>query len=255
MDARPLEISARPSPIEVHPAHTAVLVVDMQNDFASPGGMFAMAGIDVTEIRAIVEPIASVLSAARRVEIPVVYLKMGFQPDLADAKGPSSPVWVKHLPYRIGAETQGPDGRPSRVLIRDTWNTDIVAGLEPHPNDLVLNKNRYSGFHDTGLDRELRARDVDTLIVVGATCSVCVESTVRDAVSRDYRCLLVEDCTAEPIGADLARTNLSASLLVLELLFAWVTHSRSVVGALQTLRPASSGDRRVPRGASSRDSA
>ena len=106
-----------------------------------------------------------------------------------------------------------------------------------HPQDLVLYKHRYSGFHDTDLDAVLRGRGIETLIVVGATTSVCVESTVRDAMFRDYHCLVVDDCTAEPIAADAPRTNHEASLLVLELLFASITDSAALLAALASPAP------------------
>jgi ureidoacrylate peracid hydrolase len=230
--ARTLEIPARPSPLRLRTDRTAVVVVDMQNDFASPGGMFQRAGIDVRGIQAIVAPIARLLDAARAAGLLVVYLKMGFRPDLSDSGAPDSPTWLKHVPLQVGAEVDAPDGRPSRILVRDTWNTDIVDELRPHDDDVVLYKHRYSGFYGTDLDEQLRARGIDTVIAVGATTSVCVESTVRDAMFRDYRCLVLEDCTAEPIGADAPRTNQDASLTVLELLFAWITLSRAVVEAL-----------------------
>ena len=228
-----LQIPARPSPLELSPGRTAVVVVDMQNDFASAGGMFHRAGIDVGGIQSIVAPIAALLDAARAARILVVYLKMGFQPDLSDTGAPNSPTWQKHVPFRVGAEVVAPDGTPSRILVRDTWNTDIVDDLTPHDEDVVVYKNRYSGFYRTGLDELLRARRIDTLITVGATTSVCVESTVRDATFRDYRCLVVEDCVAEPIGADASRTNQDASLAVLELLFAWITDCAGVTEALR----------------------
>jgi ureidoacrylate peracid hydrolase len=231
--ARTLEISARPSSLQIRPEATAVVVVDMQHDFASPGGMFGRAGIDLSGIQAIVEPTAQLPDAARDTGLLVVYLKMGFQPDLRDAGAPSAPIWLKHLPFGVGTEIPAPDGSTSRILVRDTWNTDIVDELSPHDEDVVLYKNRYSGFYGTQLDERLRARDIDTLIVVGATTSVCVESTVRDAMFRDYRCLVVEDCTAEPIASDAPRTNHEASLLVLELLFAWITGSAAVLEALR----------------------
>jgi ureidoacrylate peracid hydrolase len=227
-----LEIAARPEPVPLRAAQTAVVVVDMQNDFASAGGMFDRAGVDVRGIQAIVAPTAALLDAARRAGVAVFYLKMGFEPDLGDAGAPNSPIWVKHLPLAAGAEVRAPDGSSSRILVRDTWNTDIVEELQPHDDDVVMYKHRYSGFYGTDLDAELRIRGIDTLIVVGATTSVCVESTVRDALSRDYRCLVVADCVAEPIAADASRTNHDASLLVLELLFAWITHSEAVVDAL-----------------------
>jgi ureidoacrylate peracid hydrolase len=239
--ARTFEIAARPSALQIHTDRTAVVVVDMQNDFASVGGMFERAGIDVRGIQAIVAPTATLLDVARAAGILVVYLKMGFQPDLSDSGAPDSPTWLKHVRLRAGAEVVAPDGTPSRILIRDTWNTDIINDLRPHDSDLVIYKSRYSGFYNTDLDEQLRARRIDTLITVGATTSVCVESTVRDATFRDYRCLVVEDCTAEPIGSDASRTNKEASLTVLELLFAWITDSAAVADALRLTSSALSG--------------
>jgi ureidoacrylate peracid hydrolase len=234
---RAVEVAARPSQVQIRPDRTAMVVVDMQNDFASAGGMFDRAGIDIRAIQAIVGPTADVVGAAREAGFPVVYLKMGFRPDLSDAGAPDSPTWLKHIPLHAGAEVTAPDGTTSRILIRDTWNTDIVDRLTPQAQDVVLYKHRYSGFHDTDLDAVLRARGVDTLIVVGATTSVCVESTVRDAMFRDYHCLVLSDCTAEPIAADAPRTNHEASLLVLELLFASITDSAALLEALASRAP------------------
>jgi len=93
-------------------------------------------------------------------------------------------------------------------------------------------KHRYSGFFETDLDAVLRARGVRHLVVTGCTTSVCVESTVRDAMFRDYRCVPLEDCTAEPIGADLPRSNHEASLLSIQLLFGWVSDSSRFIEAL-----------------------
>jgi ureidoacrylate peracid hydrolase len=227
-------IDARPGPVELTTGRSAVIVVDMQNDFASTGGMFDLAQIDIRCVRAIVPPIVELLRAAREAGVVVVYLKMAFRPDLSDTGGPHSPTWVKHIPLRAGASTVAPDGSASRVLIRDTWNTEIVSELTPEPGDLVVYKHRYSGFFDTELDALLRARNVDTLLVVGATTSVCVESTVRDAMFRDYHCLVVEDCVAEPIASDAPRTNHEASLLTLQLLFASITDSSAVTSAFAT---------------------
>ena len=133
----------------------------------------------------------------------------------------------------MGEETTAPDGTPSRVLIRDTWNTDIVPELAPEPGDVVLYKHRYSGFYETDLDDVLKGRAIETLIFTGCTTSVCVESTIRDAMFRDYRCLLLADCTAEPIGAGLPRSNHEASLLIIQLLFGWVARSADLITALE----------------------
>ena len=92
-------------------------------------------------------------------------------------------------------------GRPeSLIQIRDTWNTDIVPEFAPQPGDPIVYKHRSSAFHETELDAVLNQLGATHLIVTGGTTSVCVESTIRDAYSRDYSCILLEDCTAEPIG-------------------------------------------------------
>lgn len=235
-----ISVQARPGPLAINPGRTAVLVVDMQNDFGADGGMFARAGIDIAGIRAAVAPTARVLTAARRAGIAVVYLKMAFRTDLSDAGAPDAPNWLKHLPLRAGEAVVAPDGRPSRILVRDTWNTDILPELTPEPQDIVLYKHRYSGFYDTELDAVLQTRGVTDLVVTGCTTSVCVESTVRDAMFRDYRCLVLADCTAEPVGDGLPRTNHEASLLVLQLLFGWVATSDALVEALER-RPIAAG--------------
>ena len=215
-------------------ARAAVLVVDMQNDFGSKGGMFERAGIDVSSIRAAVEPTARVLESARRAALPVVYLKMGFQPDLSDLGAPGSPNRERHLGWSVGERVTDPSGRPSRILIRDTWNTDVLDELKPQPGDRIVYKNRFSGFYETDLDSILASLGVRWLIVTGCTTSICVESTIRDAMFRDYACVLLADCSAEPIGSKLPRTNHDASLLLVEAAFGSVSRSAHFVRALET---------------------
>jgi len=227
-----VEVEARPGPIVVDPCATAIVVVDMQNDFAAPGGMFDRAGIPIDGIQAIVEPIRLVLDAGRAAGMPAVFLKMQFVADLSDAGPPDAPNRIKHRPLHIGERMQTPGGVTGQILVEGTWNTEIVAALTPQPDDLIVSKHRYSGFYETDLDGLLRAAGIHTLIFTGATTSVCVESTLRDAFYRDYRCLLLSDCTAEPIGSQLSRSNHEASLLVIETLFGWVADSPSLLAAL-----------------------
>jgi ureidoacrylate peracid hydrolase len=104
--------------------------------------------------------------------------------------------------------------------------------LRPEPDDAVLYKSRFSGFYRTDLDDLLTRRGIDTLIVTGCTTSVCVESTVRDAMFRDYRCVVLEDCTAEPIAASESRSNHDASLLTMQILFAWISDTEKFASAL-----------------------
>jgi ureidoacrylate peracid hydrolase len=235
-----VSIEARPHPLTIDPHQTAVIVVDLQNDFGAEGGMFARAGIDISAIQAVVEPTAQVLATARRRGMPVVYLKMEFASDLSNAGGPDAPNLVRHLAFGVGEPVTAPDGRDSRVLIKDTWNTDIVTELAPQPGDHVVSKHRYSGFFETNLDALLKDLGVTALVFTGCTTSVCVESTLRDAFFRDYRCLLLADCTAEPIGHGFPRSNYDASLLLIELMFGWVSDSTSFIQAL-TEQPVSVG--------------
>jgi ureidoacrylate peracid hydrolase len=229
----PASVEARPSAFPVEPTRTAVIVIDMQNDFGAPGGMFDIAGIDISGIRAVVPTTSRVVETARREGFTVIYLKMAFRADLS-AGATDSTNWIKHLGLRAGEETTAPDGSPSRIMIRDCWNTDILDEIAPSPDDVVLYKHRFSGFFQTALDQTLRDRGIDTLVFTGCTTSVCVESTFRDAMFRDYRCLLLEDWTAEPIGAGLPRGNHEASLMVLEILFGWIATSAAFLAAIKT---------------------
>ncbi len=108
-------------------AKTAVIVVDMHNDFGSKGGILDLAGVNISGIQKAVGPTASVLAAARRAGVKIIYLKMGYMPDLSDLGAPDSVNRVRHLRLRFGDKVTAPDGKESRILIRDTWNTDIVS--------------------------------------------------------------------------------------------------------------------------------
>ena len=227
-----VQVAARSAPVTIDLAQTAVIVVDMQNDFGSVGGMFERAGIDISMIRGAIGPTANVLQAARQAGLPIIYLKMAFRPDLSDLGSPDAPNRVRHLAVGVGQTVHAPDGTDSRVLIRDTWNTDIVAELAPQAEDIVVYKHRYSGFYQTDLDAILARLGARHLIVTGCTTSVCVESTVRDAMFRDYQCVLLADCMAEPIGAGLPRSNHDASLLVMQALFGWASDSAAFVQAV-----------------------
>ena len=240
-------IEAKPEPITIDTSRSAALVVDMQNDFAAKGGMFDHAGIDISVNRSAAEPTSRALASMRKVGIGVIYLKMGLKPDLSDLGPPDSPSRIKHLPLALGSPVSAPDGRQGRVLVRDTWNTDIIDELEPQAGDLVMYKTRYSGFYGTQLDSVLKERAVKWLFITGCTTSVCVESTLRDAMFRDYSCVLLADCTAEPIGQEFGRTNHEASLLVMQTLFGWVSDSAEVIRALD-VQPAHSHQSATPAG-------
>ena len=118
-----LRLNARPEPVEIDPLQTAVIVVDMQNAFASRGGLLDIAGADISGAPAVVESIRALLGAARNRNIPVVYLQMGFKPDLSNSGGPESPNWHKELALRMmncRPELKG------NLLIEGTWDFSII---------------------------------------------------------------------------------------------------------------------------------
>src|SRR5258707_10720438 len=225
-------LDAKPEPIAMDPARSAVIVVDMENDFAAKGGMFDRAGVDISGAEKAIAPTAKVLAAARQAGLKIIYLKMGYRPDLSDLGATDSVNRTRHLKFGVGQKIQAPDGRESWLLIRDTWDTDIVPELKPQASDIVIYKTRFSGFYQTDLDATLKKLGIKYLIFTGVTTSICVESTVREAMFRDYLCVMLRDCMSEPIGHDLPRTNHDASLLNVEVLFGWVSESDQFIKAL-----------------------
>jgi ureidoacrylate peracid hydrolase len=216
-------IKAVPEPVEFDPSHTALMVIDMQNAFGSKGGMFDKAGIDITGIQQAVPPTAAAVEAARRAGIKVVWIKMGFQPDLSDLGAEDVPNGFLFL--HLGVK----DG----VLSRGEWGTDIVDELTPGHAEPIIYKTRFSAFYRTELDDLLRSYGVKHLIITGCTTSICVESTIRDAFFRDYHCILLEDCAAEPMGRNLSRSNHEATVLLVERIFGSVSSSGEFINALQ----------------------
>jgi ureidoacrylate peracid hydrolase len=128
----------------------------MQNDFGTKGGIFDRAGIDISQIQNVVALTARVIAAFRKAGMKVIYLKMGFHPDLSDAGPPDSPKRIRHQVMRVGESVRAPDGTESRILIRDTCSTEIVSEFNPQRDDIVIWKTRFSGFYQTELDGVLK---------------------------------------------------------------------------------------------------
>jgi ureidoacrylate peracid hydrolase len=116
---RSVTLAAKPTQISLDLAKTVVMVVDMQNDFASKGGMFDRAGFDISIVQRAVPTTAKVLAAARSAGIKIVYLKMGFRPDLSDMGAPDSSNWIGHHAVGVGTVVRTPSGAESRILVRD----------------------------------------------------------------------------------------------------------------------------------------
>src|SRR5260221_429303 len=253
---RTLTLGAKPAPISIDTTKTAVLVIDMTNDFGSKGGMFDRAGIDISIIQQAVPPTAKVLESSRTSGIKIVYLKMAYRPNLSDMGPVDSPNWRVHHGNRVGAVVRAPDGAESRIAIRDTWNTKVIDALKPQAGDIEIYKTRFSGFYQTDLDKTLKRLGARYLIVTGCTTSVCVESTIRDATFRDYSPILLADCSAEPIGNGLPRSNHEASLLTIGKCLGWVSSSQEYVQALEGTEkgaPPSKNSTGTPKAGARRD--
>jgi ureidoacrylate peracid hydrolase len=218
---------AKPGPIDVDWAKSAVVVVDMQNAFATKGGMLDISGADISDAPRVVRSIKSVLDAARQARVLVVYVQMGYKPDLSNSGGPSSPNWHKELAMRLmncRPELKG------KLLTEGTWDFAIVDDLKPELGDLVVLKTRYSGFAGTTLDSQLRTRGIRYLFFVVIATNVCVESTLRDAYFQDYWPILIAD-GAMPAGPASLQ---EATLFNVENFFGWTIRSEQFLAALKS---------------------
>jgi ureidoacrylate peracid hydrolase len=214
-------LNAKPEPLEIDLRQAAVVVVDMQNAFASKGGLLDIAGADLSGTPSVIHCIKELLDAARRAGVPVVYLQMGYKPDLSNSGGAGSPNSRKELAMHL--MTCRPELR-GKLLTEGTWDFEIVEELKPLKGDLVVLKTRYSGFAGTTLDSLLRTRGIRYLFLAGIATNVCVESTLRDAYFLDYWPILIVDGTLQAGPAEMQ----AATLFNVESFFGWTTSSGEV---------------------------
>jgi nicotinamidase-related amidase len=218
-------IAAEPEPVALDLAKTALIIIDMQRDFLEPGGFGETLGNDVSRLAAAVEPCRKVLDAARRLGLLVIHTREGHRPDLSDA--PPAKVERGAPSLRIGAA--GPMGR---ILIRGEPGHDIVAALYPASGEPVIDKPGKGAFYQTELELMLRNRGIENLLVCGVTTEVCVNTTVREANDRGYRCVVLSDGCASYFPhfheAGLAMIKAQGGI------FGWVSDSASVIAALES---------------------
>ncbi|MGQ9629319.1 MAG: cysteine hydrolase family protein [bacterium] len=177
----------------VEPKHTAVLVIDMQNEACIQKGYFAKIGADLSSVGAIVSPLAKFLKSARRAGVKVVYLQ---QTTLKDGLG-DSPGWLhlKEVAYKLKPPATGPE---DDYMIEGSWGHEIVEELKPKESDIVVRKYRASGFVNTPLNSVLRSNGIETVVVTGTSSYGCVLNTVMDASCYDYYTIVVRDLVAGP---------------------------------------------------------
>jgi ureidoacrylate peracid hydrolase len=221
---RLVTLPARPEPIRVAVEETAVVVVDMQNAYASSGGYLDLAGFDIGGAAAVVTQSAKVVETARAAGMPVIYFQNGWDEDYVEAGGPGSPNFHKSNALRTMRER--PELR-GKLLARGGWDYELVEGLAPQPGDIRLHKTRYSGFFNSQLDSVLRARGIRNIVLIGIATNVCVESTLRDGFFLEYFGIMLEDATHQAGPEYLQK----ASVYNVETFFGWVSTVADFCGA------------------------
>lgn len=169
---------------------TALVVIDMQRDFCSPGGYAHRAGLDVGRLSGPIANIGVLLDAARERNILIVHTREGHVPDLSDC-----PPAKLQRSIDAGAAI-GSEGPMGRLLVRGEYGHDFIDELKPLPGETVIDKPGYSAFQRTRLQELLAEKKIEQLVVCGVTTEVCVQSTVREAIDIGYRCVTVSDATA-----------------------------------------------------------
>lgn len=218
-----ITLAAEPAPIAIDLAKTALVIIDMQRDFLEPGGFGESLGNDVSQLARAVAPCQAVLKAARDATMLVIHTREGHLPDLSDA--PPAKVARGAPSLRIG--DPGPMGR---ILIRGEIGHDIVAALYPVDGEIIIDKPGKGAFYATELGSILTQHGIENLLVCGVTTEVCVNTTVREANDRGYRCVVLSDCCASYIpafheaGLDMIKAQGG--------IFGWVSSSAAALSAL-----------------------
>ncbi len=173
---------------KVRPAHTAVVVVDVLNDFCAEGGMMDGEGADLTAVQSAAARIPRLLACAREAGALVVFVRNEYT---TENNSYLSDVWLEQAVRRRGESyTERP------VCAAGSWNQDFYGDVRPLPAEPIVTKHRYDAFLNTDLDLILRANRIDTVVLCGMATNVCVETTARAAFVRDYFVVVAEDGTA-----------------------------------------------------------
>lgn len=184
--------AAEPTPLEIDPARTALLVIDMQNTWWKEGGAFSRIGIDVSGTDPTFAAINRATGAARSHDIPVIWVYTVHERDGSTAGPPSSPWRKKEA--ALGLYAADPES-VDRLPFRDAWGAEIVDDLRAEAADHYVEKVRYSGFHQTRLDTLLRSLEVEYLLFTGGCTNICLGDTLKDGYRLGYHCAIVEDAS------------------------------------------------------------
>lgn len=203
---------------KVDPAHTALIVIDVQNDFCAPGGMMDKEGLDLGPVQVMAAQMPKLIGGARAAGALVVFVRNIYSSEdnlyLSDS-------WLEQASRRRkGSYTE------RAVCAAGSWEGDFFEGVQPLPQEPIVTKHRYSAFYNTDLDTILRSHGIRTIVLAGVATNVCVETTAREGFVRDYYIVFLEDGTATYSDAEQA-----ATLRTIDKYFGEVSPIAAVLGA------------------------
>lgn len=225
---RPVRLDATPQDVTIDLARTAIVVVDMQNDFCHPDGWLASIGVDIAPARTPIEPLRSLLPALRTADVPVVWLNWGNRPDRLNL---SPSILHVYQPDGTGTGLGDPLPNGAAVLEEGSWAAAVVDELPILPGDVAVSKYRMSGFWDTPLDSILRNLRIDTLLFAGVNVDQCVLATLIDANCIGYDCILLADCAATTSPGFCT----DATLYNIRQCFGFVSDSATLLAGMETM--------------------
>ena len=172
-------------------ANTALLVVDVQNDFCHNQGVFSKyKSATLDHVEQAVSKLSALIEKCRQSNLPIIFIRT------THSDWTNSPSWLKRME---GA------GEKMRICAPDSWGSNFY-NVSPKEGDCIVTKHRYSAFIGTDLDLILKSKGIENILVTGVATNVCVESTARDAYHRDYNVILIEDCCGAYDKAEHAAT-------------------------------------------------
>lgn len=224
---RVVRFAAQPQNVTVDLAKSAVVVIDMQNDFCCKGGWLDSIGVDVTPLQQPIGPLSALLPMARSQHVPILWVNWGNRPDKLNL---SPSLLHVYNPFGDGCGIGDVLPNGSAVLQKGSWGAAIVDQLLVDANDIFVDKFRISGFWDTPLDSILRTLGITTLFFCGVNVDQCVLATLQDANFLGYDCILLEDCVATTSPSYC----FDATIYNVKQCYGFVSYADAVVDAMRT---------------------
>ena len=221
-----VSLPSQPQHVTIDLRRTAIIVIDMQNDFCAKGGWVDHLGVDYSPDRAPIAPLQRLLPVLRNAAVPIVWVNWGNRPDLANMPPNQIHLYKPHG-TGIGLGDPLPNGG-AHVLEKDSWAAAIVDELKQEPHDIKVDKYRISGFWDTPLDSILRNLGTKSILFAGVNTDQCVLHSLTDANFLGYGCILVDDCCATT-SPDFCT---EATIWNVKKCFGFVTNSDAIIKSL-----------------------